>query len=194
MSEAKLDRRTERTRQALDDAFVKLMFERGYELLSVADIIEAANVGRSTFYEHYTGKEELLRQTVTRPFTKLASLVGGAVTVAELVALLEHFLEHGKLTRTLMNGSTRPLMVRCLAEMMEPRLAALLRRHPGAATPMLPEAMIVTQVAESQIALIAQWLTARACRTEALAEALQVQTQAILVTLLRLPAGLPPLP
>jgi len=40
MSEAKLDRRTERTRQALDDAFVKLMFERGYDALSVADIIE----------------------------------------------------------------------------------------------------------------------------------------------------------
>ena len=54
--------------------------------------------------------------------------------------------------------------------------------------------MIKTAPKKSQIALIAQWLTARACRTEALAEALQVQTQAILVTLLRLPAGLPPLP
>jgi AcrR family transcriptional regulator len=189
MSEAKLDRRTERTRQALVDAFVKLLFERGYEALSVADIIEAANVGRSTFYEHYAGKEELLRQTITRQFSTLARLVGGAVTVADLVRLLEHFLEHGKLSRTLINGPTRPLMVRCLAEMIAPRLADLPRRPPGTPAPMLPEAMIATQLADGQIALIGQWLGARACRTEALAEALQVQTQAILSALLRLPAA-----
>lgn len=55
----KNDRRSQRTHQALGDALFELMKERGYETLSIKDIIERANVGRSTFYAHYADKEEL---------------------------------------------------------------------------------------------------------------------------------------
>ena len=54
------DRRTRRTRQLLRDAFVALLKEKRYEDISVQDIIERADVGRSTFYVHYEGKEDLL--------------------------------------------------------------------------------------------------------------------------------------
>jgi AcrR family transcriptional regulator len=184
MAEAKLDRRTERTRQALIDAFVALLFERGYDAINVADIIERANIGRSTFYEHYAGKEVLLRETIGRQFSALAGLVDGTVSAARIVGLLDHFIEHGKLARTLLNGPTRPLMVRCLAELIEPLLVPLYRPDGGTA-PLLPRAMIAAQVAEAQIALIGQWLASHACSAEALAEAIIAVTGATLSALLR---------
>jgi AcrR family transcriptional regulator len=55
-----LDRRVQRTQQLLQSALIALIQERGYEALSVQDIIDRANVGRSTFYAHFDNKEDLL--------------------------------------------------------------------------------------------------------------------------------------
>ena len=55
-----VDRRVQRTRQLLLDALIKLILEKGYEAITVQDIIDRANVGRSTFYSHFQDKEALL--------------------------------------------------------------------------------------------------------------------------------------
>ena len=60
MEHEKQDRRTRRTRQLLRDAFVALLKEKRYEDVSVQDIIERADMARSTFYVHYVDKEDLL--------------------------------------------------------------------------------------------------------------------------------------
>lgn len=55
----KNDRRSQRTRQLLGDALVGLIREKDYGAITVSDIIERANVGRSTFYAHYRDKDDL---------------------------------------------------------------------------------------------------------------------------------------
>jgi len=60
----KADRRVEKTKRALFEALVELMVEKGYEAISVADVAERANVGRSTFYAHYADKEDLLQESL----------------------------------------------------------------------------------------------------------------------------------
>src|SRR3972149_51567 len=62
----KNDRRSQRTRQALGDALIELMMEKGYDAISVKEIIDHANVGRSTFYTHYADKDELLVSQLDR--------------------------------------------------------------------------------------------------------------------------------
>jgi AcrR family transcriptional regulator len=54
------DRRVQRTRKLLQDALNSMMIEKGYEATTVQDIIDRANVGRSTFYAHFADKETLL--------------------------------------------------------------------------------------------------------------------------------------
>src|SRR5437763_8598382 len=56
----RLDRRVERTQQVLRAALLSLIQEKGFESLSVQDIIDRANVGRATFYAHFDNKEDLL--------------------------------------------------------------------------------------------------------------------------------------
>ena len=58
------DRRAQRTRRALVGAFNGLLFERGYLGIRVEDVADRARVGRSTFYEHFRGKEALLSSSV----------------------------------------------------------------------------------------------------------------------------------
>lgn len=44
----------------LQDAFIDLTLEKGYEKISVRDICARANIGRTTFYAHYLDKDDLL--------------------------------------------------------------------------------------------------------------------------------------
>ena len=57
----KMDRRALRTRRSLHEALIGLIKERDYDQISVMDVADAANVGRSTFYPHFTDKDDLLR-------------------------------------------------------------------------------------------------------------------------------------
>jgi AcrR family transcriptional regulator len=64
MAEAKSapsDRRVSRTRKALQHALLALMLKRGYDAITVEEICAEADVGRSTFYAHFTSKDDLKR-------------------------------------------------------------------------------------------------------------------------------------
>lgn len=54
------DRRVQRTRRQLREALITLILERGWDAVSVRDVCEKADVGRSTFYVHFADKENLL--------------------------------------------------------------------------------------------------------------------------------------
>lgn len=64
MATEKPDRRIQRTRKLMQNALVTLIAEKGYEKVTIQDIIDRANVGRSTFYAHYHDKEDLLLRGV----------------------------------------------------------------------------------------------------------------------------------
>jgi len=58
--ESKPDRRIGKTRKALKEALTDLILERGYEAVTVQEVISRADVGRSTFYAHFVDKDALL--------------------------------------------------------------------------------------------------------------------------------------
>ncbi len=60
MKKVQVDRRVQRTRQLLQDALLALILEKGYAAITVQDILDRANLGRSTFYTHYHDKDDLL--------------------------------------------------------------------------------------------------------------------------------------
>ena len=56
----KADRRSRRTRRLIAEGLIALMLEKRYDHITVQEIIDRADVGRSTFYAHYRDKDELL--------------------------------------------------------------------------------------------------------------------------------------
>ena len=60
MKKGNTDRRVQRTQGLLQDALLALIEEKGYAAVTVQDILDRANLGRSTFYLHYRDKDDLL--------------------------------------------------------------------------------------------------------------------------------------
>ncbi|MEM7348052.1 MAG: TetR/AcrR family transcriptional regulator [Chloroflexota bacterium] len=77
MRNKKEDRRSTRTRLALHQAIIELMQEKQYETITIQDIIDRANVGRSTFYAHYQDKEDLVNSNVTSILDELGQHLEG---------------------------------------------------------------------------------------------------------------------
>src|SRR5215469_15815023 len=93
----KTDSRVRRTRNALGDALIALMQERPFDEIKVQDILDRAQIGRSTFYAHYRDKDDLFLSDV-EDFLELMSnqllrqkeVSNRIVPVRELLA---HFAE-----------------------------------------------------------------------------------------------------
>jgi AcrR family transcriptional regulator len=56
------DRRVRRTRHSLHQALIATILDKGYGRATVQDILDRADVGRSTFYAHYANKDDLFRE------------------------------------------------------------------------------------------------------------------------------------
>ena len=54
------DRRIQKTKNLLHDALGYLIREKPYDAIVVQEILDRANVGRSTFYMHFRDKDDLL--------------------------------------------------------------------------------------------------------------------------------------
>jgi len=154
------DRRVERTRAALMRAFVDLLLSRGFEALTVADIVERANVGRSTFYTHFRGRHDILKASLTFTSLPLARAATEAVDAQSLLGLFAHFRQHRQLARAFTTGGMRQLWARRLAELIEPGLTVLARR--SGAVPLLPPPLAALAIAELQLGLVLHWLASHA--------------------------------
>ena len=66
MKTLKHDRRSQRTHRLLAGALIALLTERRYSELTIQDILDRADIGRTTFYHHYWDKDDLLASEMER--------------------------------------------------------------------------------------------------------------------------------
>jgi AcrR family transcriptional regulator len=99
----KNDRRSQRTRHLLSAALVELIREKDYKTITVNDIIERANVSRSTFYAHYKDKDDLFLGELDRVIEVLSRRIPGQDEMPFLpsLGLFQHVSEEYELYRAL---------------------------------------------------------------------------------------------
>lgn len=172
MAETRLDRRLERTRNALLGAFFDLVETRHYEEIGVADIAERANVSRSTFYEHFSGKDGLLASSIAGPFAVLADTVRAEDNASRLVQLLDHFWDNRALARGIFLGPVRRKVIAVLIGQIEQRLIAAGLGRRGVL--IVPTRLAAIQLAEALVAPVTAWLIGESrCTAGTLAAALR---------------------
>jgi AcrR family transcriptional regulator len=108
MKTQKTDRRSLRTRRLLGEALIALLLEKRYEDITVQDILERANIGRSTFYEHYWDKEDLLTSEIERVIDvldhRLSASQQHAADLIPSLALFQHVQEQQRLFQAFLRG------------------------------------------------------------------------------------------
>lgn len=168
------DKRVQRTEQALFQAFTDLVLSRPYAEIKVADIIEAAGVGRSTFYEHYQSKDDVLRQAMSGLLAALADTITPHHSSERVRFVVGHFWDNRVRANALNQPSTRTVITRALAAAFETRLAL----RPG--HPRVPAKLLAQQLAEAQFGLLWVWLAGQAsCSADQIADTLTATTRAI---------------
>jgi AcrR family transcriptional regulator len=144
-------RQWRRTRRALLGAFNSLVTRRRYETLRVGEVIREADVGWSTFYEHFRDKDHLLVESMSGLLAVLAGAATGEPG-GHLAFILQHFADNAPLARELVNRPSCALVVRALAELLESRFDGRTCRG------VIPISLAAHQVAESIVGQVRAWL------------------------------------
>ncbi len=157
----KVDRRAARTIRAILQAYVGLVQERSYAGISVADIAARADVGRSTFYDHFRSKDDVLLASMGWMFAILGDAAGMDAPDAALEGLVAHFWANRRLARAVLAPSMEPKLRRSLADALEARLPDV--RDPA------ERRLAAVRIAAGQLAMLGAWT-----RGELTADATQI--------------------
>jgi len=90
----KVDARVRKTRDALGDALVTLMQEKPFDSIRVQDVLDRAQVGRSTFYTHYSDKDDLLMSDADEFFESISMVLSAHGDQSERVFPVKEFFLH----------------------------------------------------------------------------------------------------
>lgn len=140
-------------REAILAAFRDIVLESGYDAVRVLDVVQRSGVARSTFYEYFQSREDLLLDSLRAPLQMLAQLAGPMPDTRRTTAALEHFAQNRTLANSILEGPSAPAVRRLLAAMISD---AAQRR------PRFAEA-----AAGAQLAVVSSWLDGRDIRPAA---------------------------
>lgn len=170
----KTDRRVQRTHRLLHHALMSLIAEKKYELITVQEVLDRADVGRSTFYTHFQGKDELLVRGFQYFKSVLASAQAspGAATsgkpyeriVRFSLAMFEHVNEYRRVLRGLLdsNGETvvRRHLHSALVGVIQPEVKAQLRELVSGHCPVSPE-LLTNFLVSTYVSVLTWWLNSK---------------------------------
>lgn len=167
MAEKKLDRRVQRTRALLRDALMALIQEKGYDAVTIEEITERANLGRTTFYLHYQSKDDLLLDHHA-DFTAHLSLdrlsreqLLGSEPQPEMVTFLQEISEGKTVYLAFTRAKDADVIMRSVRQRMMENLQESLQEAFPDAEPLVPLEILTHYLVRGQISLIDWWITNR---------------------------------
>jgi AcrR family transcriptional regulator len=163
MPSPKTDRRVKRTQKLLHEAMHQLMAEKRYDDITVQDLIDRADVGRSTFYAHYQSKEDLAVSTLIEMMDELMAAMEESdpqgYQVLPTRILFQHIEENYQIFQSMMRDRGMEFLFErgreFWAERIEERLETLL---PDGHEPAVPVPLIASSVAGTFLVLLKWWL------------------------------------
>ena len=158
-----MDRRQQKTRAAIFKAFTSLLTEKHYNQITVQNIIDAANVGRTTFYSHFETKDDLLKSLCEELFGHIISRV--ADTSHPLYSdspdsvfchLLQHLQENSNNILGLLSCESSEIFLRYFRESLSELVKNQLQNNQLGSE--IPQDFLINHITGSFVEMVFWWI------------------------------------
>jgi AcrR family transcriptional regulator len=164
------DRRVQRTKASLHDALIGLAREKPYPSIAVKEILDRANVGRSTFYTHFRDKDDLLESGIHEILRSIQSQPRSGSTLERVVAfslpLLKHIDDHRRAGGPKMKREGRIIMHHGMQHVLTNLIAEeLALMVPGGPRVQIPTDLVARHVASTFVLVLNWWIESNSALT-----------------------------
>ena len=167
-----MDRRQKKTREAIFQAFTELLSEKQYNQISVQDIIDRADIGRTTFYTHFETKDYLLKDLCEELFGHIIDTAMGlphghyhysccSDTDSVFLHLLRHLSENDNRILDLLASQNNELFLRYFKENLRAMTESCLTMFASRKSEKLPDDFWVCHISSTFVDTVRWWILHR---------------------------------
>ena len=164
-----MDRRQQKTRTAIFSAFTSLLAEKSYSKITVQEIIDAANVGRTTFYAHFETKDDLLKELCEELF---GHIIGSAMDCTHthglysdesapesvFCHLLQHLQKNDKNIIALLSCESSEMFLRFFKDSLNELVRSQFINQNRKANTDIPEDFLINHISGSFVEMVLWWI------------------------------------
>ena len=171
-----MDRRQKKTRAAVFAAFSALLAEKSYSRITVQDIIDAADVGRTTFYAHFETKDDLLKELCGELFGHIISSAkdcththglysGGNAPESVFCHLLQHLQENENNILGLLSCESSELFLRYFKDSLNRLIRDQFVNQNRKTNRDIPQDFLINHISGSFVEMVLWWIRNRMKQT-----------------------------
>lgn len=165
-----MDRRQRKTREAIFTAFTSLLETKSYNRITVGEIIEAADVGRATFYAHFETKDFLLKELCEELFDHILNTAVGHTHKNEhydcdfpgdsvFLHLINHLMENDYNILSLLSSHSNEIFLQYFKTNLKKLIKSSFADTGKLKNTCLPEDFAVNHIAASFVETVSWWIT-----------------------------------
>ena len=171
-----MDRRQKKTRAAIFSAFGALLEEKSYSHITVQDIIDRADVGRTTFYAHFETKDDLLKELCEELFGHIINSAmdcththglysDGNVPGSVFCHLLQHLQENENNILELLSCESSEIFLRYFKDSLDALIRQQFVGQNRTANTDIPQDFLVNHITGSFVEMVLWWIKGRMKQT-----------------------------
>lgn len=165
-----IDRRIARTQLAIREALVKLINEKGFDALTVRDIVVLANINRGTFYLHYKDKFDLLEKTETGILNEIYQIFVLANSIRDedtqgtdqlqqlIISLLVYVKDHAELMHAILGLQGDYSFVKHFRVMLDQNLKLGVLLSLKEENFLVPKEYLIAYIIQAHLGVLQSWL------------------------------------
>lgn len=164
-----MDRRQKKTREAIFRAFRLLLEKKSYHHITVQEILDTADISRSTFYAHFETKDDLLKAICHELFGHITESAmdrthtqglysDGEAPQSVFCHLLQHLQEDRDHILRLLSCENSEIFLRCFKDSLNDLIQSLLVSHSRRQNQDLPADFLVNHISGSFVEMVLWWL------------------------------------
>lgn len=170
MSNQKTDRRIVRTKKVIREALTDLIEEKGFELITVRDLTEKADINRGTFYLHYQDKYDLLKKSEDELIEGLKDFIheiNPSIILQSnlqneplpfLVKLFGYIEENARFMKLILGPNGNPSFQDRIKQFMRANFIEKIMKDLNKEQLLVPMEYLMSYVTAAHLGVIQQWL------------------------------------